>query len=87
MDVVFSARMPHLVSIIMESGAASYLVEDYAACLESRIKQGDATEISEEDTGSLILRVSVMNCPSTHEKMLGVVQFFTEKWFLTAPES
>ena len=57
--IAFSARMPHLVSIILEAGAASNLIEDYAACLETRAEESQAPENSDEDIGSLILRVCV----------------------------
>lgn len=52
-----SARMPQLVSIILEAGAASSLIEDYAACLETRAEEPQAPENPDEDIGSLILRV------------------------------
>jgi len=52
-----SARMPQLVSIILEAGAASNLIEDYAACLETRAEESQAPENPDEDIGSLILRV------------------------------
>lgn len=57
--VVLSARMPQLVSIILEAGAASNLIEDYAACLETRAEESQAPENPDEDIGSLILRVCV----------------------------
>lgn len=49
--------MPQLVSIIIEAGAASNLIEDYAACLETRAEESQAPENPDEDIGSLILRV------------------------------
>jgi nuclear pore complex protein Nup205 len=49
--------MPQLVSIILEAGAASNLIEDYAACLETRAEESQAPENPDEDIGSLILRV------------------------------
>ncbi|KAG0620095.1 hypothetical protein M758_4G188900 [Ceratodon purpureus] len=58
---LLSARMPQLVSIILEAGAASNLIEDYAACLETRAEDSQATENPDEDTGSLILRLLLAN--------------------------
>lgn len=52
-----SSRMPQLVSIILEAGTASNLIEDYAACLETRAEESQAPENPDEDIGSLILRV------------------------------
>lgn len=52
--------MPQLVSIIMEAGAANNLVEDYAACLETRAEESHAPENPDEDIGSLILRVCLL---------------------------
>ena len=59
--VALSGRMPQLVSIILEAGAASNLIEDYAACLETRAEESQAPEIPDDDIGSLILRVSAPN--------------------------
>lgn len=58
---VLSARMPQLVSIILEAGAASSLIEDYAACLETRAEEPQAPENPDEDIGSLILRLLLAN--------------------------
>ncbi len=58
MDALISSlRMPHLVSVIIEAGAASSLIEDYAACLETRADEPQAPESPDDDIGSLILRV------------------------------
>ncbi|KAG0575941.1 hypothetical protein KC19_5G042200 [Ceratodon purpureus] len=54
---LLSARIPQLVSIILEAGAASNLLEDYAACRETRAEDSQATEYQDEDTGSLNLRL------------------------------
>jgi nuclear pore complex protein Nup205 len=58
---LLSARMPQLVSIILEAGTASSLVEDYAACLETRTEEVQAPEDPEKDIGSLILRLLLSN--------------------------
>lgn len=58
---LLSARMPQLVSIILEAGTASNLVEDYAACLETRTEEVQAPEDPEKDIGSLILRLLLSN--------------------------
>lgn len=58
--------MPQLVSIILEAGAASNLIEDYAACLETRAEESQAPENPDEDIGSLILRVCVSICIYLH---------------------
>jgi nuclear pore complex protein Nup205 len=54
---ILSLRMPHLVSVIIEAGAASSLIEDYAACLETRADELQAPESPDDDIGSLILQV------------------------------
>ena len=54
---IFSARLPQLVSIILEAGIADGLTEDYAACLEARSQEIQAPESLKEDIGVLILQV------------------------------
>lgn len=61
--------MPQLVSIILEAGAASSLIEDYAACLETRAEEPQAPENPDEDIGSLILRVCLNLYPPWRFKL------------------
>lgn len=58
---ILSARMPQLVSIILEAGIAANLIEDYAACLEARSQDVQAPENSKEDAGFLILQLLLSN--------------------------
>ncbi|BBN13132.1 nuclear pore complex protein Nup205 [Marchantia polymorpha subsp. ruderalis] len=58
---ILSARMPHLVSVILETGAGTSLIEDYAACLEARSLDMQAPDSPDDDTGSLILRLLIEN--------------------------
>ncbi|CAM6098602.1 unnamed protein product [Calypogeia fissa] len=58
---ILSSRMPQLVSVILETGLGTSLVEDYAACLESRSLEDEAPDSPDDDTGSLILRLLIDN--------------------------
>jgi len=58
---ILSLRMPHLVSVIIEAGAASSLIEDYAACLETRADEPQSPESPDDDIGSLILQLLLAN--------------------------
>ncbi|KAL2621518.1 hypothetical protein R1flu_001723 [Riccia fluitans] len=58
---ILSARVPHLVSVILEASAGTSLIEDYAGCLESRSLDVHAPDSPDDDTGSLILRLLIEN--------------------------
>lgn len=49
--------MVGLVPLLLKSSAAKCLVEDYAACLESRFDEFQLSENSKDDSGVLILQV------------------------------
>ena len=53
-----SARMVSLVPLLLKSNSAKCLVEDYAACLESRFDELQLIENYKDDAGVLILQVS-----------------------------
>lgn len=52
-----SARMPKLVSIILEAGAAPNFIEDYATCLRAHTVETEVQENPADDISVLILRV------------------------------
>jgi hypothetical protein len=54
-----SERIVQLAPMIMESGAAHQMLEDYAACLEAASTQPEAPDNPEEDSVFLILKVSL----------------------------
>eukprot|EP00250_Pteridium_aquilinum_P027366 c3475_g1_i1 orf=80-5854(+) len=58
---ILSARLPHLVSIILGAGISDNLTEDYAACLEARSQDVHAPESTKEDSGFLILQLLINN--------------------------
>ncbi|KAJ7534968.1 hypothetical protein O6H91_12G012900 [Diphasiastrum complanatum] len=58
---ILSARVPQLVSVIMEAGIAGNLREDYAACLEASSQNAHSQDVSTENNGSLILRLLISN--------------------------
>ena len=55
----YSSRMVGLVQLLLKSNAANSLVEDYAACLESRAEESQNVENSSDDPGVLILQVQL----------------------------
>ncbi|CAA6666415.1 unnamed protein product [Spirodela intermedia] len=58
---IFSTRMSGLVPLLLKSSAAKCLVEDYAACLESRFDEFQLIENSKDDSGVLILQLLLDN--------------------------
>lgn len=58
---ILSARLPQLVSVILEAGVSENLTEDYAACLEARSQDSHAPESSKEDSGFLIMQLLISN--------------------------
>ena len=50
--------MVSLVPLLLKSNSAKCLVEDYAACLESRFDELQLIENYKDDAGVLILQVS-----------------------------
>lgn len=54
-----SERIVQLAPIIMESGAAPQIIEDYALCLEAAANQPEAPDNPEEDSVFLILKVRI----------------------------
>lgn len=49
--------MVGLVPMLIKINAANSLIEDYAACLELRMEEGEAVENSCDDLGVLIMQV------------------------------
>lgn len=56
-----SSRMVGLVQLLLQSSAASSLIEDYAACLELRSEECQMIENSSDDPGVLIMQVSTIS--------------------------
>ncbi|MQL73492.1 hypothetical protein Taro_005836 [Colocasia esculenta] len=56
-----SSRMVGLVQLLLKSSAAKCLVEDYAACLESRFDECQVVENSKDDSGVLIMQLLLDN--------------------------
>ena len=50
--------MVGLVQLLLKSNAASFLIEDYAACLESVSVESQIIENSNDDLGVLIMQVT-----------------------------
>lgn len=44
--------------MLIKINAANSLIEDYAACLEQRLEEGEVVENSSDDLGVLIMQVS-----------------------------
>lgn len=57
---VLSSRMVGLVQLLLKSNAANALIEDYAACLESRSDESQPIE-NENDPGILIMQLLMDN--------------------------
>ncbi|GAQ82869.1 nuclear pore complex protein Nup205 [Klebsormidium nitens] len=70
-----SERVAQLAPIIMESGAAPQLIEDFALCLEAAANQPEAPENPEEDSVFLILKILISNldrpAPNVTHLLLG----------------
>lgn len=60
-DLLGSARVPTLVSVLRKSPALLNIIEAYAACLEARILEAHPSEIPDEDIGLLILQVWLLS--------------------------
>ncbi|KMZ59250.1 hypothetical protein ZOSMA_6G01850 [Zostera marina] len=58
---VLSSRVVGLVQLLLKSGTAKYLIEDYAACLESRLEESGTLENTKDDTGVLIMQLLIDN--------------------------
>ncbi|KFK26746.1 hypothetical protein AALP_AA8G287800 [Arabis alpina] len=58
---ILSSRLVGLVPMLIKINAANSLIEDYAACLELRMEEGDAVENSCDDLGVLIMQLLVDN--------------------------
>ncbi|XP_057538767.1 nuclear pore complex protein NUP205 isoform X1 [Amaranthus tricolor] len=56
-----SSRMVGLVQLLLQSHAASSLVEDYASCLEIRSQENQNMDNSSDDLGVLILQLLIEN--------------------------
>ncbi|XP_010688007.2 nuclear pore complex protein NUP205 [Beta vulgaris subsp. vulgaris] len=56
-----SSRMVGLVQLLLNSNAASSLVEDYASCLEIRSQESQSVDNSSDDLGVLILQLLIDN--------------------------
>ncbi|XP_010533163.1 PREDICTED: nuclear pore complex protein NUP205 [Tarenaya hassleriana] len=58
---VLSSRMAGLVPLLIKFNASNPLVEDYAACLELRLEEGEIIENSRDDPGVLIMQLLIDN--------------------------
>ncbi|PIA41903.1 hypothetical protein AQUCO_02100023v1 [Aquilegia coerulea] len=58
---ILSSRMVGLVQLLLKSNCAKCLIEDYAACLDSRTEECQVIENSREDTGVLIIQLLIDN--------------------------
>ncbi|PIA65680.1 hypothetical protein AQUCO_00100883v1 [Aquilegia coerulea] len=58
---ILSSRMVGLVQLLVKSNCAKCLIEDYAACLDSRTEECQVIENSREDTGVLIIQLLIDN--------------------------
>ncbi|CAE6088933.1 unnamed protein product [Arabidopsis arenosa] len=56
-----SSRLVGLVPVLIKIDAANSLIEDYAACLEVRLEEGEVVENSCDDLGVLIMQLLVDN--------------------------
>ncbi|KAK4781282.1 hypothetical protein SAY87_017388 [Trapa incisa] len=57
---ILSSRMAGLVHLLLKANAANALIEDYAACLESRSNESEATD-NANDPGTLIMQLMIDN--------------------------
>ncbi|KAI9191487.1 hypothetical protein LWI28_009025 [Acer negundo] len=58
---ILSSRMVGLVQVLLKYNSANSLVEDYAACLESRSEESQVIENSGDDPGVLIMQLLIDN--------------------------
>ncbi|EOA12740.1 hypothetical protein CARUB_v10028249mg [Capsella rubella] len=58
---ILSSRLVGLVPMLIKIDAADSLIEDYAACLEVRLEEGEVVENSCDDLGVLIMQLLVDN--------------------------
>ncbi|KAM7512709.1 hypothetical protein LguiB_011584 [Lonicera macranthoides] len=58
---ILSSRMVGLVQLLLKSNSASFLIEDYAACLELRSEECQVIENSSDDPGVLIMQLLLDN--------------------------
>ncbi|CAH8279240.1 unnamed protein product [Arabidopsis lyrata] len=58
---ILSSRLVGLVPMLIKIDAANSLIEDYAACLEVRLEEGEVVENSCDDLGVLIMQLLVDN--------------------------
>jgi nuclear pore complex protein Nup205 len=58
---ILSSRLVGLVPMLIKIDAANSLIEDYAACLEGRLEEGEVVENSCDDLGVLIMQLLVDN--------------------------
>lgn len=58
---ILGSRMVGLVQLLLKSNAASFLIEDYAACLESVSVESQIIENSNDDLGVLIMQLLIDN--------------------------
>lgn len=82
---VNSSRLGELVQLLLKSNAANSLIEDYAACLELRSEESQIIESSNDDTGILIMQVSLLpawQLLSWHPPLsLIFVNPYSHQWF------
>lgn len=57
-----SSRMVGLVQLLLKSNASNSLIEDYAACLESRSEESQNVDDNNDDPGILIMQVCLRPC-------------------------
>ncbi|ESW10307.1 hypothetical protein PHAVU_009G198200 [Phaseolus vulgaris] len=58
---ILSSRMVGLVQLLLKCNASNSLIEDYAACLESRSEEFQSLENSSDDPGILIMQLLIDN--------------------------
>ncbi|KAJ7956691.1 Nuclear pore complex protein [Quillaja saponaria] len=58
---ILSSRMVGLVHLLLKSNASNSMIEDYAACLESRSEESQIIENSSDDPGILIIQLLIDN--------------------------
>nr|AFJ66182.1 hypothetical protein 11M19.28 [Arabidopsis halleri] len=61
MSILRCSRLVGLVPMLIKIDAANSLIEDYAACLEVRLEEGEVVENSCDDLGVLIMQLLVDN--------------------------
>ncbi|KAG0486360.1 hypothetical protein HPP92_008455 [Vanilla planifolia] len=58
---ILSSRIVGLVQLLLKANAAKCLIEDYAACLESRFDESAPVENTKDDAGVLIMQLLIDN--------------------------